>query len=86
MQENKEMLGFIELLNRLPDQEYIYSVIAYGTAPTIREKKPSSLMSFPQSGRNLYDLWHAMKWEVCRELRLEFLELSDSKDSIKVLF
>ncbi len=82
----EETLNFMTLLNELPDREYLASVIAYGTAPTVRGEKPSSLMTFTRNGRSLYDLWNTFKMETAEELKLEFMELNDKKDSVRVLF
>lgn len=76
----------MDLLSKLPDEDYLLSLIAYGTAPTIREEKPSSLMTFPRAGRNLYELWEKYGPGVCERLNLEFTLLRDTKDSVRVLF
>lgn len=81
-----QALNFINLLSKLPDEDYLLSLIAYGTAPTIREEKPSSLMTFTRAGRNLYDLWENFGPQVCQKLNLEFTRLRDTKDSVRVLF
>lgn len=82
----KNNLDFLNLLNNLPDQEYLLSIIAYGAAPTIREEKPSSLMTFTKNKRNLYDLWKTLKLDVCSKLNLEFVQLRDKQASVRVLF
>ncbi len=79
-------LNFINLLNKLPAQDYFLSVIAYGAAPTLREEKPSSLMTFTKSNRNLYELWNKFKTDVCNELELEFVQLGHKPHSVRVLF
>lgn len=79
-------LNFIRVLNQLADREYLFSIIAYGAAPTVYGRKPSSLMTFTKNARNLYGLWSRFKNEVCKELELEFVELKDTQDSVRVLF
>ena len=87
MEKNQpQAVNFINLLNKLPDEDYLLSLIAYGTAPTIREEKPSSLMTFTRAGRNLYDLWDNFGSRVCKRLSLEYIALRDTKDSVRVLF
>ncbi|WHH58659.1 DUF3793 family protein [Petroclostridium sp. X23] len=81
-----EKLHFINLINRLPEREYLLSMISYGTAPTIREEKPSSLMTFTKNGKNLYNLWNTYKSEVGKELDLEFIEFNKKSNSVRVLF
>ncbi len=85
-QKNMKNLDFINLLNRLPAREYLLAVIAYGAAPTIREEKPSSLITFTKVGRNLYGLWNTFKSDVCRQLGLGCVQLGDRQDSVRVLF
>lgn len=79
-------LNFINLLKRLPARDYLLSVIAYGAAPTVREEKPSSLITFTKSGRDLYGLWSRFKAEVCGILDLEYVQLGRRPDSVRVLF
>ncbi len=86
IKNNTQAVNFINLLNKLPDEDYLLSLIAYGTAPTIREEKPSSLMTFTRAGRNLYDLWDNLGSRVCKRLSLEYIALRDTKDSVRVLF
>lgn len=79
-------INFINLINKLPDEEYLLSMIAYGAAPTIREEKPSSLMTFTKAGRNLYELWKLYGHQVCQRLALQYTALRDTQDSVRVLF
>ncbi|MDF2984673.1 MAG: hypothetical protein K0R50_183 [Eubacterium sp.] len=84
--QHTNTLNFINLINMLPDEEYLLSMVAYGSAPTIREEKPSSLMTFTKAGRNLYDLWKLYSPDVCQKLDLQYTQLRDTKDSVRVLF
>lgn len=78
--------AFIIQSEKLEGKEYLLSKIAYGTAPTIKEIKASSLLSFTTKGRNLYQLWEKLKFEVCRELDLNFFELKHSHEKSVILF
>ncbi len=84
--KQNQILNFINIVNELPAEEYLLSMIAYGTAPVIREEKPSSLMTFTRAGRNLYELWNEYGLDVCSRLSLEYTQFRDTKDSVRVLF
>jgi len=84
--KQNQILNFINIVNELPDEAYLLSMVAYGTAPVIREEKPSSLMTFTTAGRNLYELWNKFGLDVCRNLTLEHTRLRDTKGSVRVLF
>lgn len=84
--QEKVTLQFIRLLERLPEREYIKSVIAYSAAPTIRSEKPSSLITFTNDRRRACDLWRLYGKEICRELNLLYEELFDQGFRIHVLF
>lgn len=81
-----KVLSFLKLLNQLPDKDYLTSIIACETAPTMKEKKPSTLMTFTNNRRNLYSIWKAFKSEIIEELQLDFIELNEKQDSVRVLF
>lgn len=77
---------FIIRLNGLEEKEYILSTIAYGTAPTQKGMKPSSLMSFSTKGKNLYQLWEKYKYEICMDLSLDFFVLKETADYRLIMF
>lgn len=77
-------LQFIEYLNGLSSNEYILSVIAYMSAPTLLCGKPAALLNFTQTNY-LYDLWHKCKYEVCESFNVNYVELRDTGRSICVL-
>jgi len=72
--------------NSLGDMEFLLSRVAYSAAPTILDKKPSTLMSFSQGSRNLYLLWERHKTNVSTLLGLDYVELSNRGMSRLVLF
>lgn len=77
---------FMLQLNKLEEEEYLLSTVAYGTAPTLKGIKPSSLVSFSTRGRNLYQLWEKYKMKVSFELGLSYFELKKTKKQQLVLF
>lgn len=77
---------FIEHVNTLQGKEYLAYLIAYYTAPTVKGKKPSSLMTFNNNGKNLLSLWQKYKKEVSSFLGLEYFELKQEKSNVLVLF
>lgn len=86
MKLREESIKFFNLLDGLPDKEYLFSIISYKAAPTIREKKPSSLVTFTNNRREVYNIWKTFKLEVMNQLELDFIELKDKNDSVRVLF
>ena len=77
---------FFIQLNKLEEREYFLSMVAYGTAPTQKGMKPSSLMSFSKKGRNLFQLWEKYKYEVGAVLNLDFFILKETSDHRLILF
>ena len=77
---------YLKCLNRLQGKDYLAATISFGAAPTIKGKKPASLLAFTLWRKNLLALWHHYKEELCRELDLEFFELRDGLESAIVLF
>lgn len=77
---------YLEYLNRLQGKDCLAATISFGAAPTIKGKKPSSLLTFTIRRKNLFTLWHCHKEELCRELNLEFFELKGGAERVTVLF
>ncbi|OPY57797.1 MAG: hypothetical protein A4E55_01377 [Pelotomaculum sp. PtaU1.Bin035] len=68
-------------------KEYLTSVIAFQAAPTVKGKKPSSLMAFNNSrGKDYPALWKRYGQEICRELELQYFELKEGDGNVLVLF
>jgi len=80
----KKELQFIEYLSGLSSEDYIFSLISYISAPTLLCGKPATMINFTSS-RALYDLWHRYKYEVCNSLKLNYVELRDTGQSVCVL-
>lgn len=76
---------FYEHLNKLSGKDYLSAVISFGAAPTIKGKKPSSLMTFTAWRKNSLALWQCHKHELCRDLDLDFFELKKRPESVTVL-
>ncbi len=84
---NKELkLEYLQAIKDMEGKDYLISIIAFGAAPTIRGKKPSSLVSLNNSKRNLFKLWKRYGEEICQELSLESYEIKDKEDDLLVLF
>lgn len=83
---SKELrLKFAETMSELEGKEYLEAMVAFAAAPTIRGKKPASLMSFTFQGKNTADLWFLYGEEICKRFRLDHFKLKISKDSLVVL-
>lgn len=80
------LLDFFQWINGLENREYLLSVIAYGSAPTLLAHKPSTLLNLKNSSKALYTLWHHYKHDVCSTLGLDFYELKEGARNICVLF
>ncbi len=78
--------GFLKFLNGLGKREYLFSVIAYGVAPTLLSNKPSTLLNLQNSSHSLHSLWHIHKEEICHTLDLDFFILKEGRSSSVVLF
>lgn len=79
-------LQFIEAINQLEGKEYLTSVIAFAGAPTVKGKKPASLLAFNNRGKNHLALWLRYGQEICRELDLQYFGLKNGDGNVLVLF
>ncbi|WP_193708361.1 DUF3793 family protein [Alkalibaculum sporogenes] len=73
-------------MNKLSGKDYVKCIIAFGTAPTLRGKKPSSILTLKKQRKNVYYIWNRYKEEICSELGLDYYELVKRQDSVSVLF
>jgi len=78
-------IKFAEILRTLDGKEYIEAMIAFASAPTIKGKKPASLMNFNSCGRNTAALWRKYGKDICESFELEYFELKSDDDSILIL-
>lgn len=85
MLENN-FVEYLEKLKHFTDKEYLYYTIAYNAAPTLAIKKPSSLLIFKNSNRNLKNCWMECKSEIKSNFKIEFYELNCTDNSTAVLF
>lgn len=84
---DKELqLQFVKALHKLEGKEYIASLVAFGAAPTLKGKKPSSLLAFNNRGKNHLALWKRYGPEICKELELHYYELKNGDENMLVLF
>lgn len=84
---DKELkLKFIEALNRMQEKEYISTFIAFGAAPTLMGKKPSSLIAFNSKVKGHKSLWQRYGREVSEELKLQYFVLKEGDENLLVLF
>lgn len=84
--DKKLLQTFFSKLGKLEGREHLFSTIAYGTAPTLKGLKPSSLISFSTKGKNLYCLWEKYKHDICSSLEICFFEIKETKNQQLVLF
>lgn len=77
---------FLNLTHGMDDMEYLLSRVAYSAAPTILDRKPSTLISFEQGSRNLNMLWERYGEKVGSILGLQHTELRNSGTSRSILF
>lgn len=79
-------LKLVERVNCLEGREFLLGIISLGAAPTIKDRKPSSLLTFTISRKDLLSNWLFHKQEVCETLNLDHLELKNREKSTTVLF
>lgn len=78
--------NYINIIENLNDEDYIYAMILYYSAPTLYEIKPSNLITFTSFGRNSYKLWHKYKEYIIKKIPLKVLEIKDNGKTAVVLF
>lgn len=84
---DKELkLKFLEALNSMQEKEYISTFIAFGAAPTVMGKKPSSLIALNSKVKGHKSLWQRYGREVCEDLKLQYFVLKEGNENLLVLF
>lgn len=78
-------LKFCKALSNMEGKNYIQSLIAFGAAPTIANKKPSSLMTFSFDGKNTASLWMQYGTEICDFFVIDYFEIKNKDNCIIVL-
>jgi len=73
--------------NTYSEIDYLLYKICFHCAPTLKKKKPASLMCFKNSkSAQMRELWHKHKNEIARILGCDFYELKVCHQGINVLF
>ncbi|MDD4238506.1 MAG: DUF3793 family protein [Desulfotomaculaceae bacterium] len=67
-------------------KEYMTFFIAFGAAPTVMGKKPSSLIAFNNKVKGNMLLWQRYGREICEELKLQYFVLKEGDGNVLVLF
>lgn len=83
---DNDFTKYIEILNEYDEKEYLFYTIAYNAAPAMAQVKPSSLIVFSNSNRNLKKNWHKYKEVIKSKLTIDFYEVVDNKKYAIVLF
>ncbi|OWZ83048.1 DUF3793 family protein [Natranaerobius trueperi] len=81
-----DKLFFLEFIDKLHEKERLKFIIDYNAAPTIKNIKPATLISFTKRGKALLSLWKSYRHEIEKELQLESFDMRETKNSTLVLF
>lgn len=81
-----ENIAFIQQIKLLDDRNYLLALVAYGAAPTLLCKKPSTLLNLADNSHRLYHSWLTCGGEVCQTLGLQSYQLNKSPNTLNVLF
>jgi hypothetical protein len=77
---------FVDVREKFDEKSYFFNLMAYNIAPTLSGLKPSSILNFPDSKNNMYDLWFKYREETRQKLPIEFCEIKISASNVVVLF
>lgn len=80
------MKQFIKEKEKLNDEQYFMTTLAYHLAPVMKCKKPSSILTFSKGRRNMHALWDTFKNKLMIIGSLRFYELKRTNNHITVLF
>lgn len=83
---NPTVITFREFLNELNDEDYLFSLIAYTIAPTIKGLKAATTVTLCNNDRNLCANWRIYKDVIVNILKLKAFELKETEKAIIVLF
>lgn len=78
--------AFRERINTLNDVEYMFNVIAYNIAPTIKGLKAATTVTLCNHDRNMYDNWKNFKYKLLDKLKVKAFELKETNNAIVVMF
>lgn len=79
------LLKFYEKIKDYNDYDYLKVMIRFYSAPTLANLKVSSMINLTNTQRDLKDLWIKYREEFKSELKFEYIELKESKNSILIL-
>jgi hypothetical protein len=80
------VIAFRGFLNSLNDEDYLFNLIAYTIAPTIKGLKPATTVTLCSNDRNLCENWKIYKDVIINSLRLKAFELKETGKAIVILF
>jgi hypothetical protein len=83
---NPVLKSFRKAINTLNEKDYMFSVIAYNIAPTIKGLKAASTVTFCNYDRNMKNNWKAYKNEISHKFNIKTFELKETEKYITVLF
>ncbi|MEG0773939.1 DUF3793 family protein [Clostridium sp.] len=78
--------SFRKAINTLNEKDYMYSVIAYNIAPTLKGLKAASTVTFCNYDRNMNNNWSTYKNEILNKLNIKAFELKETEKYVTVLF
>lgn len=85
MSEDK-LNKYLRIVNEYDDFEFLLSLIISIAAPTLKNHKTASLITFHRNNRNVNEVWTKYKNKVKKKLNINFFELKKDKDKVAVLF
>jgi hypothetical protein len=83
---NLAVKTFRENLNKLNDIDYMFSIIAYNIAPTLKRLKAATTVTLCKHDRNMFNLWKEHKQSITNKLNVCAFELKETDRAIIVLF
>jgi hypothetical protein len=78
---------YIEKLKGMKDREYIKTLLKYHLAPTTYGYKPAAIITLGQyDGRPQHKIWNDFKKDFNKEFMLQYIELTEKRDSTSIMF
>jgi hypothetical protein len=77
---------FIEMRNDFDEKNILIYTVAYNIAPTIFNKKPSTILNFTREGRDLYRLWELYRQDFLNKFPIETYEIKKTRNNVLILF
>lgn len=79
-------IKFAKTFSLMQGIKYLEAVVAYQAAPTIKNKKPSSIVTLLSSGKNGVLLWKLYSHNICNNFKIDFIELKSDAKIVTLLF